>query len=116
MLAQAEAENAAQAANDGGGSFARLMFPMAAIFILFYFMIIVPQKKEQEKTRKLSSVKEKDHILTTGGIYGVVTNVQRDTQRVTIRVDEATGTKIKISMAAIAQILSDTDKEADSKS
>src|SRR5690606_31203648 len=110
VLAQAEADNAAQVADDTGGSFARLLFPMAAIFVLFYFMIILPQKKEQEKARKLSTVKEKDHILTTAGIYGVVTNVQRDTQRVTIRVDEANGTKIKINMSAIAQILSDTDK------
>lgn len=116
MLAQAVAENAAEADDTGGLNLSGLLFPMAAIFVLFYFMILVPQKKEQEKARKLSSVKEKDHVLTTGGIYGVVTSVQRDTQRVTIRVDEATGTKIKINMAAIAQILSDNDKEADGKS
>lgn len=88
----------------------QFLFPMVLIFLLFYFMIMVPQRKEQERARKLSQVKEKDHILTTGGIYGVVTNVQSDIGRLTIRVDETTGTKIKISMAAVAQILSDKEE------
>ena len=41
-----------------------------------------------------SNLKENDRVVTIGGIYGVVTNVQRDAERVTIRVDEATGTKL----------------------
>jgi preprotein translocase subunit YajC len=115
ILLLAQAGDGAPAAGEGGGGglLQQLFVPMVAIFVLFYFMIVIPQRKEQERAKKLSAVKEKDHVLTSGGIYGVVTGVQRDTQRVTIRVDDATGTKIKVNMSAIAQILS--DKDADSK-
>ena len=42
----------------------------------------------------LAGLKEKDRVVTIGGIHGVVTNVQRDREEVTIRVDEATGAKL----------------------
>ena len=50
-------------------------------------------------------------MVTIGGIYGVVTNVQRDADRVTIRVDEATGTKLKVNMSAIARVLTGEEQE-----
>jgi len=91
----------------GGTPFWVQMLPMVAIALLAYFMLFLPEKRKQEQLKRLQGVKETDHVITTGGIYGVVTNVQRDAGRVTLRVDDATGTKIKVSLAAIAQILSD---------
>lgn len=83
--------------------------PMVLIALLAYFMLFLPEKKKQEQLKKLEGVKETDRVITTGGIYGVVTNIQRDAGRATLRVDDATGTKIKVSLAAIAQILGDDD-------
>jgi hypothetical protein len=37
--------------------------------------------------------------------------VQRDAERVTIRVDEATGAKLKINMSAIARVMTGEDQE-----
>jgi preprotein translocase subunit YajC len=55
------------------------MGPMVIIMFLFYFMLIRPQKrKEQELREMVRNVKENDRVVTIGGIYGVVTNVQRD--------------------------------------
>ena len=85
---------------------------MIVIMVLFYFMLIRPQKrKEQELREMVRNVKENDRVVTIGGIYGIVTNVQRDADRVTIRVDEATGTKLKINMSAIARVLSADEQE-----
>jgi preprotein translocase subunit YajC len=50
-------------------------------------------------------------VLTVGGIYGVVTNVQRDQQRVTVRVDESNGTKLRLNMSAIARVLTAEEQE-----
>ncbi len=86
------------------------MIPMALIAMLAYFMLFLPERKKQEQLKKLSTVKETDRVITTGGIYGVVTNVQRDAGRVTLRVDDSTGAKIKVSLTAIAQILGDDDE------
>jgi preprotein translocase subunit YajC len=80
--------------------------------IFFYLIMVRPQKKrEQELRNRVNNVKENDRVVTIGGIYGVVTNVQRDAQRLTIRVDEATGTKIRVNMSAIARVLTGEDEE-----
>lgn len=89
-----------------------MMLPMIAIMALFYFMMIRPQKrKEQELRNQVSQLKENDRVVTIGGIYGIVTNVQRDAQRVTIRVDESNGTKLRLNMSAIARVLTAEDQE-----
>jgi preprotein translocase subunit YajC len=86
--------------------------PMLIIMMLFYFMLLRPQKrKEHEHREMVRNVKENDRVVTIGGIYGVVTNVQRDAERVTIRVDEATGAKLKINMSAIARVMTGEDQE-----
>jgi preprotein translocase subunit YajC len=92
----------------------RMAFPLVMITILFYFIMIRPQKKKDDDfKRMLANVKENDHVVTVGGIYGVVTNVQRDAERITIRVDESTGTKLRVTSSSIARVISD---EADQES
>jgi len=87
-----------------------MMLPLLAIFALFYFLMIRPQKKKDEEFRKLvADLKENDHVVTIGGIHGVVTNVQRDAERVTLRVDESTGTKLRVNASAIARVITDDD-------
>jgi preprotein translocase subunit YajC len=107
ILAQAPPQAA-----DDPYAFFRFLGPLFVIMILFYFMLIRPQKrKEQELREMVRNVKENDRVVTIGGIYGVVTNVQREAERVTIRVDEATGAKIKVNMSAIARVLTGDEQE-----
>ena len=90
----------------------RFLIPMSIVMVLFYMMMIRPQKrKEQELRDQVNAVKENDRVITIGGIYGVVTNVQRDAQRVTVRVDESTGTKLRLNMTAIARVLTAEEQE-----
>ena len=85
--------------------------------VLFYFMMIRPQKqKEQELRDMVRNLKENDRVVTIGGIHGVVTNVQRDAERVTIRVDESTGTKLRVNMSAIARVVTGEDQESGASS
>jgi preprotein translocase subunit YajC len=96
-------------------AFLRFLLPMAIVMVLFYMMMIRPQKrKEQELRDQVNAVKENDRVVTIGGIYGVVTNVQRDAQRVTVRVDESTGTKLRLNMSAIARVLTAEEQETGS--
>jgi preprotein translocase subunit YajC len=90
----------------------RIVIPLSIVMVLFYLMMIRPQKrKEQELRDQVNAVKENDRVITIGGIYGVVTNVQRDAQRVTVRVDESTGTKLRLNMTAIARVLTAEEQE-----
>jgi preprotein translocase subunit YajC len=109
LLAQADGPPPGQDGQVGPMSW---LFPMAVIVFLFYFMMIRPQKRrEQEHRQMIENLKENDRVVTIGGIYGVVTNVQRDAERLTIRVDEATGAKLKVGMSAIARVISGDESE-----
>ena len=49
---------------------------MAAIFAVFYFLLIRPQKKkEQERKKMIEELKKGDNIVTVGGLYGKVVQV-----------------------------------------
>jgi preprotein translocase subunit YajC len=89
---------------------------MGLLFIVFYFMIIRPQKRDQARRQEmLGGVKPNDHVVTIGGIYGVVTNVHREADQVTIRIDESNNTKIRVTMGAIARILGDEPSDEAAK-
>ena len=92
-------------AAEGGGGLIRLAFPVIAIGLLFYFMLIRPEKNKQSRHREmLANLKKHDRVVTLGGIKGVVANVQREQDEVTVNIDESTGTKIRVNLASIASV------------
>ena len=71
-------------------------------------MLIRPQRREQSRRQDmLAAVKKNDRIVTIGGVYGIVTNVNREADEVTIKVDEATNTKLRITLSSIGRVLGD---------
>lgn len=78
----------------------------AGLAVLFYFLILRPEsKRKSDHRRLLEGLKKNDRVLTIGGIYGVVTNVQRESDRVTIKVDESNNTKLDVTFASITQVI-----------
>lgn len=68
---------------------------MIAIFVVFYFFMIRPQQKKQKELQKQRDALTKgSKVVTAGGIYGVVKEVQETTflievaKDVTIKVDK----------------------------
>jgi preprotein translocase subunit YajC len=99
VIAQA-AEGAPQ------GSPLGLLPAVVVIVVLFYFLMIRPERKKQATHKTLlENLKKNDRVVTIGGIYGVVMNVQRDSDEVTLKIDEATNTKIRVTFGAIARVL-----------
>jgi len=91
-----------------GGGWQSLLLPMLAIGFLFYFLLIRPQRQEQRRRQEmLGGVKKNDRVVTIGGIYGVVTNVHREADEVTIKVDETTNTKLRVTLGSVARIMGD---------
>ena len=90
---------------------------MAMIGVIFYFLLIAPQRKERRlREAMLAGVKKNDRVMTTSGIYGVVTNVKSEANEITVKVDEANNTKLRMTLSSIAQILGDESAEnSDSK-
>ncbi|HBR93880.1 MAG TPA: preprotein translocase subunit YajC [Opitutae bacterium] len=92
----------AQAAPGGGlGQF----LPIILLFVGMWFLIIAPQRKRQKAHDKmLSELKTGDEIITTGGIYGTITNVKDD--RFVIRI--ADSTKVELGKGFVANKLEAT--------
>jgi preprotein translocase subunit YajC len=104
LLAEAADPNA----GGGGGNPLGLLPGLLIIVVLFYFLMIRPERRKQASHRALlEQLKKNDRVVTIGGIYGVVTNVQRDADEVTIKVDEATNTKLRVTFGSIARVLSE---------
>jgi len=100
----------AQAATPATGpSFPPSMIIVWLLFIGgFYFLFIAPQKKKQKAHEKLlTTLQSGDEVVTTGGIYGTITNVKDD--RFVVRVSD--NTKIEIGKAFIQSVAKKTAGE-----
>jgi preprotein translocase subunit YajC len=90
------------------------LLPWVAIFAIFWFLLIRPhQKQQKEREAMLGQVKKNDRVVTSGGIFGTVTNV-RD-KELTLKIDDANNVRIRVTRSAVAAILGDDDED-DSKS
>jgi len=75
---------------------------LVAMFGFMYFLLIRPQRAQQRKHADLlSSLKPGDEVVTAGGIYGEV--VQLDAERVMIEIDD--DVRIAVARRAIASIV-----------
>ncbi|MCU0962801.1 MAG: preprotein translocase subunit YajC [Pirellulaceae bacterium] len=94
------------AAPPGLGSLLGPLFPFLMIAVLFYLLMIRPERRKRaELAEMLQNLKKNDRVVTIGGIYGTVVNTQRDSDEVTIKVDESTNTKLRMQRSAIARVL-----------
>ena len=102
----------AQKPVDGFSALLPSLLPFVAIFVLFYFLLIRPQRREQARRQAmLSAIKKNDRVITAGGIYGVVTNVRREADEVTVKVDEATNTKLRMTLSSVTRVVGDEPSE-----
>ncbi|TVR03046.1 MAG: preprotein translocase subunit YajC [Deltaproteobacteria bacterium] len=75
-----------------------LMF--LGMLLIFYFLLIRPQIKEQQKLEEIrSALKVEDRVITSGGIYGRIVDIETD--RVTIEV--APKTRMKVARQNVMQ-------------
>ena len=98
MTGIAYAQGAAAAPAAGG--FASFV-PLILIFGVFYFLLIRPQKKtQQEHAKMIENLQKNDEVITAGGMYGTIVNIQNDI--VTLRVDD--NTRIKLQKSSISKL------------
>lgn len=77
-------------------------WPILLMVTVFYFMLYRPNKRQQKRREAmLGSIKRGSKILTTGGIYGEVVELEKETLIIKI----AEKTEIRIARAAIADVM-----------
>ena len=87
---------------------------MGSVFAIFYFLMIRPQQKQEKERRALlDSLKKKDRVFTSGGMYGTVADLRDD--EITLRVCENPDVKVRVKRSSIVENQRDGAAEAEAK-
>ncbi len=81
--------------------------PLLLIVVVFYFFMIRPQMKRQKETRQFrEGLKKNDKVVTTGGIYGRITEVKETT----ILLEVAKDVVIKVDKNGVVKDMADVQQ------
>lgn len=82
-----------------------------AMFGLLWVLLIRPQRaKQQQQQHMLSAVEPGDEILTVGGLYGIVQELDEDDDLI---VEIAEGIHVRVARRAVATVVKPDDEDAD---
>jgi preprotein translocase subunit YajC len=82
------------------------LFPMVAIFLIFYLLLIRPQQKRQrEHEAMLKAIQKGDWVVTQGGLHGRVTGTTDDVLTVEIAATKGEKIRVKVDRARIEKRL-----------
>lgn len=113
LLALPLPDNAPPDGGGGGGGAPGLnptMLVILAVLVLFMFLPMLTQKKEKRRAARMKELKKHDRVVTTGGIFGTIVNLDEET--VTLEVGKDMRIKIKRSSVYDLENGPELDKQA----
>lgn len=80
------------------------LLPLILIIVVFYFFMIRPQVRRQKELKNYRNTLQKgDKIVTTGGIYGKITDIKDQT----VTVEIADNIRVRVDKNAVLKDTSD---------
>ena len=74
--------------------------PFAMVLAILYFMILMPMKKQRRKVQDFQTgLKVGDKVVTTGGIYGLITRVNDNS--VQLQISYISKVRIEMSRGSV---------------
>lgn len=90
------------------------LLPLVAIGVAAYLLLFRPERERARKQQAmLGGLKKNDRVVTSSGIYGTVAAVDRDNDRVTLRIDESANAKLTVTLASVGRVLRDGGDSAE---
>jgi len=90
----------------GGGS--PIIFILLIGFGVVYFLFVRPQKKKQSKQQQMvNELRVGDEVLTAGGIYGTISQLDEDE----VTVEIAPKTEVRVARRAIAGVMTEPEEK-----
>ena len=87
---------------------------IGALFVLLYVVMIRPQKaKAKQQQQLLRAVEPGDEVLTVGGIYGIVQELEPDEEGGNLIVEIAEGIHVRVARKAVAAVVKPDDEDED---
>jgi preprotein translocase subunit YajC len=94
-------------AQSGQGGGMTMLLMLALIFVVMWLFMIRPQQKRQKELNKFrDSLAKGDKVVTVGGIYGTVVEVNDN--KVMLEIDK--DVKIKVDKASLVKDFSDAQQ------
>jgi len=82
------------------------LLPLILIIVVFYFFMIRPQVKRQKELKNYRNALAKgDKVITTGGIYGKITDIKDQT----VTVEIADNVRVRVDKNAILKDTTDLE-------
>ena len=81
-----------------GSGWSSMIFMVAIIVIFYFFMIRPQQKKAKDQKKFVEEVKKGDLIVTIGGAYGRVAEIEDDT----FIIEFERGARIKFAKSSVS--------------
>lgn len=82
-----------------------LLLPVGLV-VIFYITFWLPERRRKaEEAKLLASITKNDRVVTTGGIHAVVVAASPGSDVVTLKIDEAGNTRVKVNRSAIASVV-----------
>jgi preprotein translocase subunit YajC len=94
-------------AGPSGPGLGGMLIPLLLIVGMFFLMTASQRKKQKEHQKLMDSLATGDEVLTSGGIFGTVTNVKPD--RVVLKIAE--GTKVELARSYVVSVQKKTAGE-----
>ena len=99
--------NFLQAAQGGQGSGLTMLLMLALIFVVMWLFMIRPQQKRQKELNNFrDNLKKGDKVVTVGGIYGTIVEVNDN--KVMLEIDK--DVKIKVDKASLVKDFSEAQQ------
>ncbi len=77
--------------------------PLVLMFGIMYFLLFLPMQRQKKQTQKmLAELKNGDSVVTSGGIVGTVTALEKDTVVIRVRPDNL---KLQVTRASISGLV-----------
>jgi preprotein translocase subunit YajC len=82
---------------------------LLAMFVLLWVLLIRPQRQRQQKQQQLlSSVEPGDEVLTVGGLYGIVRDIDEEDDLI---VEIAEGIQVRIARRAVGGVVKPEEED-----
>jgi preprotein translocase subunit YajC len=90
--------------------FTGMLVPLILCAGVFYLLVLGPERKQRKKREEmLKNISKGDKVMTSGGLYATVAQVQEDV--ITLQI--ADGVRARFSRSAVQSIVSDEASATD---
>lgn len=86
----------------GGANSLSFALPVLMIGVMYVLVVLPMQRQKKTQQKMLEALKSGDVVVTTGGVVGTITTLEKNTLVIRVKPDNL---KLEVSRAAVASVV-----------